>query len=85
MSYLIKMRGSTKKHLLLEATSTHTVCGRKVKSGEIMDEIQHSEFLNLCEDCYAWVGRRMIVDWLGYDFFVDDYDTSISTKKEEEK
>jgi len=69
MSFIIKMRGNRKNHLLENATDQYTVCGQKVKTGEIIDELPEHTPLNLCSRCYAWVGKQMIVEWLGADFF----------------
>ena len=70
MSFIIKMRGSTKNHLLKNATDTHTICGKKVKTGEILDELTEGEPLNLCINCYAGIGEKMAPEWFGGDFFV---------------
>ncbi len=39
MSYLIKMRGATKNHLMASPGSSKTVCGKRIKTGEVMDEL----------------------------------------------
>ncbi len=69
MSFLLKMKGSTKNHLLVKATDHKTVCKKKVKPGELTGSLPKGEMLNLCHNCYAWVGKEMIVDWLGLDFY----------------
>jgi len=68
MSYIIKMKGSKKNHLMYPGSRT-TVCGKKIKSGEIIDQAPSEDELNLCHHCYAWVGKETITEWLGLDFF----------------
>ena len=71
MSLVIKNRGERKKHIIDSLKTPQTVCGVPVKSGaEIFDEVEQGK-LNLCEKCYAWIGKQMAYEYFGADFFVE--------------
>jgi len=51
-----------------------TVCGKKVPEGSTL--IESAPKIDLCKKCAEWVGREMIGELLGTDFF-EAYKTSI--------
>ena len=71
------MRGVRIQHLIETPSSPRTVCGCFVSSGAEISNSIAIKNLRLCEKCYAWVGKKMIGDWLGLDFF-DGNDPSFS-------
>lgn len=51
-----------------------TVCGKRVPDGSTL--IESAPRIDLCKKCAEWVGREMVGEFLGLDFF-EAYKTSI--------
>ena len=66
--------GKGKRHLAnwtlsLGVPKLITVCGKEVKEGTLI--IESDMRVNLCNQCWIWVGKQAVGDWLGLDFFTE--------------
>ena len=69
MSHVVQFKKGKKLHLVeYLMRSDTTVCGKTIPPDT---KIHHHmpEKTTFCKGCNEWVGARMMVDWLGTDFF----------------
>jgi len=76
MSLVVVLPKGRKDHIAVKYPDGHiiTVCGKTVPDGSTL--IESAPLVDLCKKCAEWVGREMVGEYLGMDFF-EAYKTSI--------
>ena len=64
MADFVKFKWGKKLHLL-STSGKYTMCGKKVPANSIqIDKAKGDAF---CDGCYLFVGKEMIIDFIGLD------------------
>jgi len=81
--HVVKRGGSKKHHLQLSMFSDKTICGRSSVYTEFIST--RDVELDFCQKCWAFIGKQMVGEFLGLDFWdrADEYYRSSGGKTSE--